>query len=75
MRRAYRLTRAADGGVVVVGDDHGGGVAAQAGDDELADGAGVAGQGDGGVLVDAGPVVRAGPVQGDRLVVGRGQGC
>ena len=49
--------------LVVVGDDDGGGVAAQAGDNELADGAGVAGEFHGGVLVDAGPVVagRAGP--------------
>ena len=49
---------------MLVGDDHGGGVAAEAGDDELADGAGVAGQLDGLVLVHPGLVVRAGPVQG-----------
>ena len=38
----------------VVGDDDGGRVAAQSGDDELADGAGVAGQRHGGVLMDLG---------------------
>jgi hypothetical protein len=59
--------------LVVVGDDDGGLVAAQAGDDELADGAGVAGQRDGGVLVDARPVVGSGPVQRHGLVVGAGQ--
>jgi hypothetical protein len=36
--------------LVLVGDDHGGGVATQAADQELPDGAGVAG--DGGLLVD-----------------------
>jgi len=40
--------------LLVVGDQHGGRVAAQAGDDDLADGAGVAGQGHGRVLVDLG---------------------
>src|SRR5215472_3466473 len=42
------------GGLLLVGDDHGGLVAAQAGDDQLADGAGVAGQAHGLVLVDFG---------------------
>ena len=59
--------------LVVVGDDDGGRVAAQSGDDELADGAGVAGQRHRGVLVDAGPVVGSGPVQRDGLVVRAGQ--
>ena len=48
-------------------------VAAQAGDDELADGAGVAGQLHRGVLVHFRLVVRAGPVQGDRGEVLAGQ--
>src|SRR5262249_16087199 len=61
------------GDLVVVGDDDGGVVPAQAGDDELADGGGVAGELDGGVLVHAGPVVRAGPVQGDGGEARRGQ--
>ena len=45
------------GDLLVVGDEDGGGLAAQAGDDELADGARVAGQLDSGVFVDLGPVV------------------
>ena len=52
----------AGGDLGVVGDDDGGLVAAEAGDDELADGAGVAGEPDGFLLVDPGAVVRAGPV-------------
>ena len=39
------------GDLLVIGDQHGGRVAAQAGDDQLADGAGVAGQRHGRVLV------------------------
>jgi hypothetical protein len=63
-----------EAGVVFVGDDDRGGVPAEAGDDELADGAGVAGQRDGLVLVDFWLVVRAGPVQRDRPEVGWGEG-
>src|SRR5262249_15057598 len=55
-----------DSAVVIVGDDGGGRVAAQAGDDELADGPGVFRQFHPGGLVDAGPGVLAGAVQGDR---------
>jgi hypothetical protein len=62
------------GDVVVVRDDDGGLFAAEAGDDEVANGAGVGGQSDGSGLRDLGPVMRAGPVQGDVLVVGAGQG-
>ena len=60
--------------VVVVGDDHGGGVAAESGDDELPHGAGVVGQPDAGGLVHFRPVVLSGPVQGDggEVVVGEG---
>ena len=54
MRRAYWVMSGAGGGLVVVGDDDGGLVAAQPDDDQLADGAGVAGQGDGGVLAAVG---------------------
>ena len=57
-------------GGVVVGDDDGGGFAAEAGDDELPDGAGVVGQVDAGGFVDFRFVVGAGPVQGDRCEVG-----
>jgi len=60
-------------GVGVVGDDDGGRVATQPGDDELPQGAAVVLQVHGG-FVHAGPVVLAGPVQGDRLVVRRGEG-
>src|SRR6266542_3062087 len=62
-----------EAGLVVVGDDDGGGVVAQAGDDELAEGAGVAGQGHGG-FVDFGPAVFAGPVEGHGGEVLAGQG-
>jgi hypothetical protein len=50
------------GGGPVVGDDDGGGVPAEAGDDELPDGAGVVRQGDG-FVDDAGSLVfcRRGP--------------
>ena len=44
----------AGGRVVVVGDDHGGGLAARAGDDQVADGAGVGIERDRGVLVHPG---------------------
>jgi len=54
------LDQGFDGQVVVVGDDDGGRVAPEAGDDELADGAGVAGE-PGAGFVDAGrPSGRAG---------------
>ncbi|MDA8300453.1 MAG: hypothetical protein M0005_02655 [Actinomycetota bacterium] len=42
---------------MLVGDDDGGGGPAEPGDDQLADGAWVAGQFDGGVFVDLRPVV------------------
>ena len=42
-------------------------------DDQLADGAGVVRQGRGRRFVHPGPVVSAGPVQGDGFVVGRGE--
>ena len=61
-----------DAAVGVVGDDDGGGVAAQPGDDQLTHGGGVVRQA-GGRFVDSGPVVAPGAVQGDRLVVGRAQ--
>ncbi len=60
--------------VAVVGDDDGGRVAPQPGDDQLADGARVAGELDGCGLADFGPVVGARPVQGHGLVVLAGQG-
>jgi hypothetical protein len=62
----------AGGGVAVVGDDHGRGVVAEAGDDELADGAGVGGERGGGVFVHPGVgglAAVAGPVQGDGLEI------
>jgi hypothetical protein len=46
-----------EGQFVLVGDDDGGGGPAEPGDDQLADGAWVAGQFDGGVFVDLRPVV------------------
>src|ERR1039457_691144 len=60
---------------LVVGDDDGGGLASQAGDDQLADGAGVFGEFHGRVFVHPGLVVAAGPVQGDLLEVGAGEGA
>src|SRR6266581_2313402 len=62
----------AQGGQQGLGED-GGRIVAQAGDDELAEGAGVAGQPHGGRFVDAWAAVGAGAVQGDGGVVGRGQ--
>jgi hypothetical protein len=61
-------------GLVVVGDDDGGRVATQAGDDQLAHGAGVAGQLLGGGLVHLRPAEPAGPVQGHGLEVPAGEG-
>ena len=58
--------------VGVVGDDDGGGVAAEAGDDQLADGAGVVGQLHTGHLVHLRGGVLAGAVQRDRGVRGGG---
>jgi hypothetical protein len=54
------LDQGPGGDLIVVADDHGGGVAARAGDDQLADGARVAGERDAGGLVDFGLVVAAG---------------
>ena len=53
IRRAYGR-RARGGDLVVVGDDNGGGLAAEAGDDQLPGGAGVAGQFDRRVSVKRG---------------------
>jgi hypothetical protein len=50
-----------------VGDDHGGSVAAEAFDHELADGAWVGGQADGGLVDDFGGAVVARPVETDGL--------
>src|SRR6476620_9885970 len=58
IRRAESLDELFRGGGPVVGDDDGGGVPAEAGDDELPDGAGVVGQGDG-FVDDAGSLVFA----------------
>ena len=57
IRRAYWVMRGAGGDLVAVGDDDRGVVAAQAGNGQLADGAGVAGQFHGGAFMDAGLVV------------------
>jgi hypothetical protein len=75
IRRAYRSISARVGDLVVVGDDDGGLIAAQAGDDELADGAGVAGELHAGGFGDLGLVVPAGPADGDLLEVLAGQGA
>src|ERR1039457_4691347 len=69
------LDQCPGGDGVVVGDDHRGGLAAQAGDDQLADGAGIAGELHAGGLADSGLVVAAGPVQGDLLEVLAGKGA
>ena len=61
---------------MIVGDDHCGGVAAEAGDDQLADGAGVGGEPDGGVFMDPGMdglAEVAGPLQGHGLVILAGE--
>jgi hypothetical protein len=60
------------GSVVVVGDQDGGLVVAQAADDQLPDGAGVAGQVGVEGLGDLGAAVLAGPVQGNGTPGGRG---
>src|ERR1022692_2451384 len=75
MRRAYWPVSALGGDVTVAGDDHGRRVASRAGDDQLADGARVAGQFHGGGLRDPGLVVAAGPVHGDGREVLGGQGA
>ncbi|MFE5709076.1 hypothetical protein [Rhodococcus koreensis] len=62
------------GQVVVVGDDDGGRVAAEAGDDELPHGAGIAGQPNIGGLVYFRPIEPPGAVQGDGGEVGAGEG-
>jgi hypothetical protein len=74
IRRAYRSIRAR----VVIWWSlvmmTGGLIAAQAGDDELADGAGVAGELHAGGFGDLGLGVPAGPADGDLLEVLAGQG-
>src|SRR5664280_2099765 len=67
------LDQGLGGEVVVVGDDDGGRVAAESGDDELAHGFGIVRQSGVG-FVHPGSVVSAGPVQGDGGEVGAGEG-